>query len=111
MYGLRASSSITKVSGERMLLMPEKLCLIVDDDATVRSYIRTLLHHVEGFDTVEADGGNPAFDLVQELGDALDLIITDIQMPDGDGVTFARAVRQTFNGIPVIFVSALEPSS
>ena len=39
------------------------------------------------------------------LGDAVDLIVSDIQMPGGDGVSFAHSVRELFADVPVILVS------
>jgi CheY-like chemotaxis protein len=39
------------------------------------------------------------------VGGRLDLIVTDFQMPGGDGLTFANAVRQSFPAIPIVIVS------
>ena len=81
------------------------LSLVVDDDRAIRSYIRVLLQR-EGFETVEAAGGKAAMETVKMLGGCVDLIVTDIQMPDGDGLSFANAVRKSFPSVPIILVSA-----
>jgi two-component system response regulator PilR (NtrC family) len=81
------------------------LSLVVDDDRAIRSYIRVLLQR-EGFETVEAAGGKAAMEIVKMLGGCVDLIVTDIQMPDGDGLSFANAVRKSFPSVPIILVSA-----
>ena len=51
------------------------------------------------------------FGLSRELGDDVVLIVSDIQMPNGDGVTFAHAVKAAFPALPIILVSGgAEPS-
>jgi CheY-like chemotaxis protein len=35
----------------------------------------------------------------------VDLIVSDIQMPNGDGLSFAKAVKKSFLAVPVILVS------
>ena len=80
------------------------LCIVVDDDAEIRAYIQEILQR-EGFETLEAEGGNAALEIVKMLGGRLDLIVTDIQMPQGDGLSFANAVTKVFPSVPVILVS------
>jgi CheY-like chemotaxis protein len=80
------------------------LSLVVDDDPNIRAYIKKILER-EGFETVEAEGGNSALQIVETLCGCVDLIVTDIQMPNGDGLTFANAVRKTFRPVPTILVS------
>jgi CheY-like chemotaxis protein len=86
--------------------MPDRLCLIVDDDPSIRTYIMTLLQREEHFETLQADGGKRALEIMKGLGDAVDLIVSDVQMPGGDGVSFAHAVSELFANVPVILVSA-----
>jgi DNA-binding response OmpR family regulator len=78
--------------------------LIVDDDQSVREYIRWILQR-ENFETFEADGGIPGLKIVQDCWPSIDLIITDLQMPNGDGLTFANEVRRTYPCIPIILIS------
>lgn len=84
--------------------MAGKLILIVDDDLTIRSYLRAVLQQ-EGFQTIEAANGLEALTIVRDLGTAVDLLLSDIQMPRMDGITLARAVRDEFPAIPLILVS------
>src|SRR6266851_4107650 len=81
------------------------LSLVVDDDKYIRAHIKATLQR-EGFETLEAEGGNPALEIVQMLRGCVDLIVTDIQMPNGGGLSFAKAVRRTFPSVPIILVSA-----
>ena len=81
------------------------LSLVVDDDVDIRAYIKEILQR-EGFETLEAEGGDAALEIVEMLNGCLDLIVTDIQMPEGDGLSFANAVREVFPSVPIIVVSA-----
>jgi CheY-like chemotaxis protein len=81
-----------------------RIALVVDDARTVRSYVAALLQE-EGFETLEASNGIDAFTLVTRLDGRLDLIITDVQMPNGDGVALARSVLAQFPSIPILMVS------
>jgi two-component system cell cycle sensor histidine kinase/response regulator CckA len=84
--------------------VPPKTCLIVDDESSVRAYVRVVLEQ-EQFRTFEAEDGIQALRLVEKLGDALDLIVSDINMPNGDGVTFVCCVRELFPVLPIILIS------
>ena len=78
--------------------------LVVDDEPSVRKYVRNILER-EHFRTLEAEDGSRALQIVQELGGGVDLIVTDIQMPNGDGLRLAHSVKESFPAVPVILVS------
>lgn len=80
------------------------VCLVVDDEPFVRRYISTILQR-EHFRTLEAEDAAHALQMIRELGGGVDLIVSDIQMPDGDGVSFARVIKQAFPTVPIILVS------
>jgi CheY-like chemotaxis protein len=87
-----------------------RIALVVDDTRTVRSYIGAVLQE-DGFETLEASNGVEAFTLVTRLDGRLDLIITDVEMPGGDGVSLARSVLARFPNIPILIVSGnFQPS-
>jgi DNA-binding NtrC family response regulator len=85
--------------------MRDKLCLVVDDDPSIRAYIMALLQREEHFETLQADGGRRALEIMKGLGDAVELVVSDVQMPGGDGVSFAHSVRELFADVPIILVS------
>lgn len=89
--------------------MPDQLnsrqaCLIVvDDDPDIRDLIVGQLRQ-EHYDVVPAGS-------VAELDTALathsaDLIVLDLNLPDGDGLTLCRELRAKGNDVPIIMVSA-----
>jgi CheY-like chemotaxis protein len=84
--------------------MPTRISVVVDDEPAIRSYVSAILQR-EDFQTVEAESGASGLEIVQQLGNGVALIVSDIQMPDGDGLTFASSIRQTFPDMPIILVS------
>ncbi len=77
---------------------------MVDDSATVREVERKLLTN-HGYNVTTAVDGLDAWNIVREK--YFDLIVTDIDMPNMDGIEFLLQVREdhTLQGIPVIIVS------
>jgi DNA-binding NtrC family response regulator len=81
------------------------MCLIVDDEPSIRAYLKAILQ-TEGFEGLEADDAPKAFRLIQKLNGGLDLVVTDVNMPgDMDGLDLAYAIRDAFPAIRVIVMS------
>lgn len=78
--------------------------LVVEDDEEIRKYICRELS--ADFHTSESINGKEALDKI--LKKAPDLIISDIMMPEMDGLTLCRKIRQnvTINHIPIILLTA-----
>ena len=74
--------------------------LIVDDEAEIRRLIKQAL---ASYAVVEAENGLQALDIVQE--ERLDLVITDIHMPDMDGFGLLTNMRSQFPHLPVLAIS------
>src|SRR4030095_8855940 len=82
----------------------QKVVLVVDDDTSVRAYVKAALKS-EGFRTLEAEDGELGLELVRKIGSDIDLVISDIKMPKLDGIQLANLVRAEFPRIPIILVS------
>lgn len=78
--------------------------LIADDEPAVRRFISEILQQ-EHFHTLEAENGSQALRMVQELDGKVDLIVSDIQMPNGDGLSLARAVKDAYPAVRIILIS------
>lgn len=80
--------------------------LIVDDAQTVRMYHREILESV-GFSVAEASNGLEGLEYLQRHGEDVQALLLDINMPQMDGYTFLRELRQQSNGRdrPVIMIS------
>jgi two-component system cell cycle response regulator CpdR len=81
-----------------------KLCLIVDDQEPIRMFVGSILQR-EKFETVGAENGQEALRHLESLGTAVQLIVTDIKMPNGDGLELAAAARRLFPFLPVVLIS------
>jgi two-component system chemotaxis response regulator CheY len=82
-----------------------KNVLIVEDSKAIRSMIRVSLEEAGDFFAVEAGNG---FEALKTLPSRrFDLIITDINMPDINGLELIGYVKSnpTYQGIPLIIVS------
>lgn len=76
--------------------------LVIDDDAQFRSMIRTLLER-QGYVVVEASDGEEGIKLFE--GQGADLIITDIVMPNKEGLETIMELRRKVPRPKIIAVS------
>ena len=81
-----------------------KTILIVDDEATARYGIRRALEAKNR--VIEADSTSAAREALASA--PVDLILLDLVMPDEDGLSFLRWLRENGNETPVLVVSALD---
>lgn len=82
--------------------------LVVDDDKMI---LEAITHYLssEGYEVITASNGLQALEMAQSK--KLDLIISDIMMPDLSGLSMLSMLKQFyFNKIPVIIISSLDKS-
>lgn len=82
-----------------------KTILVVDDGALVRAYYRSILEEA-GFRVEEALNGLEALEKLLAL--TVDLLVVDINMPQMDGLTFLRTLREkegSMASIPALVTS------
>jgi DNA-binding NtrC family response regulator len=82
--------------------MPEKAILVVDDDQIIRGCLTNFLSK-EGFEAKGAAGVKEASNCL-ESGDYA-LVITEINLPDGDGFQLLDIIRQNFPQTVVIVIT------
>lgn len=78
--------------------------LIVDDSAGLREIIRIGLQ-ARGYEVLQAADGREALRLLRER--SADVIITDLYMPEMDGLETLEVVRQEFPDTPVVAMSGV----
>jgi signal transduction histidine kinase/ligand-binding sensor domain-containing protein/AraC-like DNA-binding protein len=78
--------------------------LIVEDNGDVRNYIRGFLQDI--YTIIEAGDGKEALEKTHEM--SIDLVISDVMMPEIDGVTLCRTLKHDdrTSHIPVILLTA-----
>lgn len=77
--------------------------LVVDDDPAMRRVVTDLLGDA-GFPCVAAESGVEALRRMDEVPPSL--ILLDIQMPQMDGVAFARELRMRLRHVPLVVLTA-----
>ena len=77
--------------------------LVVDDEPIVREVVVRYLER-EGYATLEADDGDDARVIVER--DSPDLVVLDVMLPDMDGFTVTRRLREQGRQLPIVFVTA-----
>ncbi len=84
--------------------------LICDDSSTDRKICKKVLESQDWIETVEAPSAKDALNIL-DRDKGIDLIISDIMMPDMDGFRLSRSIREKGYEVPIIAVSArMEPS-
>jgi two-component system chemotaxis response regulator CheY len=86
----------------------EKLILFIDDSPTMRSSVSFCLRNA-GYRVTEAEDGQDGLNKLQSIkdqGEAVSLIITDINMPVMDGITFIYKVKDSeFKFVPILVLT------
>ena len=87
-----------------MALEHGRVALVVEDDPVVRGMAARGLREA-GYAVLEAVNGREAVDLVGTHTGRLDVVVTDIGMPEMDGYDVARWLSDARPGVPVVFMS------
>jgi PAS domain S-box-containing protein len=80
--------------------------IVVDDDDHLRRSVARLLRKAE-FDVTDVDSGTKAIAALDAA--TFDVVVSDVQMPDGGGLELLRAIRRIDLDVPVILITG-EPS-
>ena len=84
--------------------------LLVEDEESVRAFSAQALR-ATGYEVFEADGGEEALEVLEDLDFAVDLMISDVVMPEMDGPTLLKHLREKMPDLKVIFVSGYAEES
>jgi CheY-like chemotaxis protein len=79
--------------------------LVVDDNLEIRGLIRALLEHA-GFAVATAADGEDGLNFFRQYRSSIVLLLTDISMPNMNGVDLADRVLELEPDLPVLFMSA-----
>jgi len=79
-----------------------KTILLVDDEDLLREGLREILE-ASDYQVIEARDGEEG--LSQFAVSSVDLVITDVVMPNLDGVDFVSRLRETFPDVPILTIS------
>jgi PAS domain S-box-containing protein len=88
----------------RAALLGKEFILVVEDDDGVRTFVVTALKDL-GYTVYEASNGKKALDLLKDKKLKIDLMITDLIMPEMNGKELAIEVEKLIPGTKVLFSS------
>lgn len=78
--------------------------LLVEDEEAVRSFAARALEG-RGYKVLQAGTGMEALEVLEENGGEVDLVVSDVVMPEMDGPTLLNKLRETMPDLKVIFIS------
>lgn len=81
----------------------EATIVVVDDEPAIRELLMASLHF-SGFEVASAATGSEAIEVIEKTKP--DLIVMDVMLPDIDGFTVTRRIRQGGTATPVLFLTA-----
>ncbi len=96
------TETVTNEDGEAVKI------LFAEDSNFFRSQVKSYMED-EGYTVIEAEDGVIAWDLLQEHGDEISLVVTDIEMPNMDGFELTQRIKadNAFSHLPVIALTTL----
>jgi DNA-binding NtrC family response regulator len=97
-----AASPVQSSSQEKPSTMSSATILVVDDEALIRWSLKERLTS-EGYTVLEAETGQAA---LEKLGEGVDLVLLDYRLPDTDGISVLRKIKETEQDVLVILLTA-----
>ena len=88
------------------MMVSSQRVLVVDDSLTIRNFVSATLEDA-GFEVTTARSGFEALKILQTPSTMFHLVVTDVNMPDINGLELVRFVRQSQNhkNTPLIIIS------
>jgi len=87
-----------------------KRVLLAEDHGVLKALLLRALRE-RGFEVVPADDGEQALQLFERHAQQIDLVLTDVVMPNRDGFELAREIRARRPDTPVIYISGYVDAS
>ena len=82
--------------------------LYAEDSGFFRAQVKSFMED-EGYNVIEAEDGMIAWNLLQEHADEISLVVTDVEMPNLDGLGLARKIKgdAQYSHLPIIALTTL----
>ena len=85
------------------MIAPKGKILLAEDDTSLGFVIKDSLE-IEGYEVVHCADGQSAIDRFNKT--EFDLCLLDVMMPNKDGFTVAKKIRQQSDMVPILFLTA-----
>ncbi len=86
----------------------EKIILFAEDSTFFRNQVRTFMEE-DGYKVIEAEDGLVAWELLKDRVDEIDLVVTDLEMPNMDGFELTKRIKNApeYQHLSVIALTSL----
>ncbi|MBD3226438.1 MAG: response regulator [Caldithrix sp.] len=78
--------------------------ILIDDDFDVRAFTSKMLQS-EGYEVFEAENGSEGLQIMRDHVDEVDLVITDIIMPDKEGIETIQELKRDYPDVRILAIS------
>ena len=95
---------VSALDGSAEMNGPPPRLLVADDSAVQRTALSAFLRR-SGYDVAEAEDGRSAMEYLRNI--AVDLLLLDLQMPQGDGFEVLTYLQEHRRSLPVILLSGM----
>jgi two-component system cell cycle sensor histidine kinase/response regulator CckA len=102
---MEASQAPSRELPEGDLAPTQRCILVVDDERTVLSVTARMLSGA-GYSVLEATGAREALQLLAKDPSRIDLVVTDVVMPETDGRALGRLIAEFHPHVPGAYMSA-----
>jgi PAS domain S-box-containing protein len=99
-----AAPKFQKPSAERSEWRGTGTILVVEDEEGVREVAERMLQDI-GFETIGAEDGRHALDLMEDVGDRVTAVLLDLSMPRMGGAETFRRLREMKPDLPILMMS------
>ncbi|MGH7503919.1 MAG: response regulator, partial [Longimicrobiales bacterium] len=99
-----AAPPVQKPSPEPVIVGGDERVLLIEDNPSLRRLTRLVLER-HGYRVTEGASGFAAMAALDETGDRIDLVLTDVIVPDISGPEVANRVRSRFPGAATLCIS------
>ncbi len=98
-----------KTAAEKELMKGSETILLVEDDLQVREFAFDALTSL-GYKVIQASNGQTAMELIEAEAPAIDLLITDMVMPEMSGEELAKHIKKIYPNLKILFASGYTDS-
>ena len=86
----------------------EKIILFAEDSAFFRNQVKSFMQD-DGFKVIEAEDGLIAWELLKERVDEIDIVVTDLEMPNMDGFELTQKIKSDpqYSHLSVVALTSL----
>ncbi len=89
-----------------MMMAEKERILVVDDEESAREMVSKIVNQI-GYEAVTAKNGNEALEILRNTPTTI--MITDIKMPETDGLELIKSIRAEFPDTHIICMTGQEP--